>query len=57
MHDWWLAPTLHPLLLKGQDSPMRWLSPGLGEAFSLGYLPFKEPNPGTFGAWGAALHF
>lgn len=51
LKGWWLAPRLHPLLMQGQDSPMRWLAPGLEPFVDLGYLAFEETEPGKFGAW------
>jgi hypothetical protein len=51
LHGWWLAPRLHPLLLQGQDSPVRWLAEGLKPMMDLGYLAFKETEPGEFAGW------
>lgn len=51
LKGWWLAPRLHPLLMQGQDSPVRWLSAGLEPYMDLGYLAFEEGEPGEFGAW------
>ena len=51
LQGWWLAPRLHPLLMQGQDSPIRWLSAGLKPHLDLGYLSFEETEAGEFGAW------
>ena len=51
LQGWWLAPRLHPLLIQGQDSPIRWLSAGLKPHLDLGYLSFEETEAGEFSAW------
>ena len=48
---WIVAPTVHPLVAHGGQSPLEWLNTGLLPELELRFVRYKEGGAAGFGGW------